>query len=132
MSVSWRFVQADWHAIMDDFRQKVHDTKNYDRIEYSKWKSLMAAASITIIYDKIKKEFYIQCYDEHGECITGHLFSVDATTKSGKKKFGDYLATYIVHIPEEETILATNYDTTTTYAATIVTSECNSNGSRIT
>lgn len=42
MSVSWRFTRADWRAIMEDFRKKVHDTKNYDRIEYSVWKNFMA------------------------------------------------------------------------------------------
>lgn len=133
MSKSWRFLQLDWHSIMEDFRKKVHDTENYDRIEYSRWKSLMAAVYINMTYDKVQKEFYISCYDENNNCIAGYLFGTNKTTASGKQTFGDYLATYVVHIPEEEnTQLATNYDTATTYAATIATSECNANYGTIT
>lgn len=133
MSKSWRFLQSDWHSIMEDFRKKVHDTENYDRIEYSRWKSLMAAIYINVTYDEVQKEFYISCYDENNNCTAGYLFGINKTTASGKQTFGNYLATYIVHIPEEENIqLATNYDTVTTYAATIATSECNANYSSIT
>ena len=133
MSKSWRFLQSDWHSIMEDFRKKVHDTENYDRIEYSRWKSLMAAIYINVTYDEVQKEFYISCYDENNNCTAGYLFGINKTTASGKQTFGNYLATYIVHIPEEENIqLATNYDTVTTYAATIATSGCNANYSSIT
>lgn len=96
MSNSWRFTQADWHAIMEDFRQKVHGTKSYDRIEYSKWKSLMAAINIDMSYDEVKNEFYIKCHDEDGDCAAAHLFNIDETTKSGNKTFGDYLFTNVV------------------------------------
>lgn len=96
MSNSWRFTQADWHFIMEDFRRKVHDTKNYDRIEYSKWKSLMAAINIDMDYDKTQKEFCIKCYDEDGDCFTAYLSGVDKTTKSGNQTFGDYLFTDVV------------------------------------
>lgn len=117
MNNNWRFTQSDWHAIMDDFRQKVRDTKNYDRIEYSKWKSLMAAVNIDLNYDNSQMEFYIKCYDEDGNCTAAFLSGVDKTTKSGKLTFGDYLATYIVHIPEEEEEkMAIKYDTTTSSA----------------
>ena len=114
MSNSWRFIQPDWHNIMEDFRQKVRDTKNYDRIEYSRWRSLMSAVYINITYDEVQKEFYISCYDKNNNCVAGYLFGADKTTTSGKQTFGDYLATYVVHIPEEEEKLATNYDTATT------------------
>lgn len=127
------FLAADWLDIMEDFRQKVHDTKNYDRIEYSRWKSLITAVYIDVRYDAAQRAFYISCYDENHDCIASYLFGVGKTTNSGKQTFGDYLATYVVHIPEEENIqLATNYDTATAYAATIATSECNANYSTIT
>lgn len=118
MSKSWRFLQPDWHSIMEDFRKKVHDTENYDRIEYSRWKSLMAAIYINVTYDEVQKEFYISCYDENNNCTAGYLFGTNKTTNSGKQTFGDYLAIYVVHIPEEEEKLATNYnnDTATAYA----------------
>lgn len=57
MSNSWRFIQSDWHNIMEDFRQKVRDTENYDRIEYSRWRSLMSAVYINIAYDEAQKEY---------------------------------------------------------------------------
>lgn len=133
MNQHYWFLAADWHDIMEDFRQKVHDTKNYDRIEYSKWKSLMAAVYIDVRYDAAQKGFYIVCYDKDNNCIASSLFGTNKTTASGKQTFGDYLATYVVHIPEEEnTQLATNYDTATAYAATIATSECNANYGTIT
>lgn len=132
MSKSWHFLQSDWHSIMEDFAKKVHDTENYDQIEYSRWKNLMAAIYINVTYDEVQKEFYISCYDENNNCTAGYLFGINKITASGKQTFGNYLATYIVHIPEEENIqLATNYDTATTYAATIATSKCNANDSKI-
>lgn len=117
MSVNWRFTQADWHAIMENFRKKVCGANNYDRIAYSQWKSLMAAVNIEMDYEKDTEDFYIKCFDADGDCIAGYLFGIGKTTVSGRQEFGDYLATYIVHISEEEeSILATNYDTTTTAA----------------
>lgn len=130
MSNSWRFIQPDWHNIMEDFRQKVRDTKNYDRIEYSRWRSLMSAVYINITYDEVQKEFYISCYDKNNNCVAGYLFGTDKVTASGKLTFGDYLATYVVHIPDEEEKeqLATNYDTATAYATIDTSSTFNLNG----
>ena len=117
MNNCWRFTQADWRAIMEDFRQKARDTNNYDRIRFSEWKSLMTAINIEMNYEKDTEAFYIKCFDENGDCVAVYLFGVDETTASGKRQFGDYLATYIVHIPEEDEIsLAINYDTATTAA----------------
>lgn len=124
------FLAADWHDIMEDFRQKVHDTKNYDRIEYSIWKSLMTAVYIDVKYEAAQKEFYISCYDENHNCIAGYLFGANKTTASGKLTFGDYLATYVVYISdkEEKEQLATNYDTTTAYATIDTSSAFNFDG----
>lgn len=119
MGKSWSFIQADWHAVMEDFRQKVHDTNSYDRIKFSEWKSLMAATIIVMNYEKDTEDFYIKCLDKDGNCIAGYLFGVDETTVSGKQTFGDYLATYVVHISEEEEAqLTTNYGTATTSTTT--------------
>lgn len=78
----------------------------------------MAAIYINVTYDEVQKEFYISCYDENNNCIAGYLFGASKTTNSGKQTFGDYLATYVIHIPEEGEKLAINYnnDTATAYA----------------
>ena len=114
----WDFLAEDWHDIMEDFRKKVHDTGDYDRIGYPQWKELMAAAKIHIYYNEPNKTFEIALYDSYGkfDCFTS--FKVNEATLTGKKTFGDYLATYVVHIPDEEEKqqLSTNYDTVTVYA----------------
>lgn len=116
----WDFLAEDWHAIMEDFRKKVHDSGNYNRIGYSQWKMLMAAARILVYYNESKKIFEITLYDLYGEIEDYTSFKVDEATITGKKTFGDYLATYVLHIPdkEEKEQLATNYDTATAYATT--------------
>lgn len=111
----WDFLAEDWHGIMEDFRKKVHDTGEYDRIGYPLWKELMAAAKIHIYYNESQKTFEIT----YGKFSYHTSFKVDEATLTGKKTFGDYLATYVVHIPDEEEKqqLATNYDTSTAYDA---------------
>lgn len=114
----WDFLAEDWHAIMEDFRKKVHDTGEYDRIGYPQWKELMAATKIHIYYNESNKTFEITLFGPYGKFEGYTSFKVDETTLTGKKTFGDYLATYVVHIPDEEVKeqLSTNYDTVTVYA----------------
>lgn len=115
----WDFLADDWRDIMEDFRKKVHDTGEYDRIGYPLWKELMAAAKIHVFYNESNKTFEITPFGPYGkfDCYTS--FKVDEATLTGKKTFGDYLATYVVHIPDEEEKqqLSTNYDTSTAYDA---------------
>lgn len=113
----WDFLAEDWHAIMEDFRKKVHDSGEYDRIGYPQWKELMAAAKIHVYYNELTKTFEITLYNSYGKFEDYTSFKVDEATLTGKKTFGDYLATYVVHIPDEEEKqqLSTNYDTTTAY-----------------
>lgn len=115
----WDFLADDWRDIMEDFRKKVHDTGEYDRIGYPLWKELMAAAKIHVFYNKSNKTFEITPFGPYGkfDCYTS--FKVNEATLTGKKTFGDYLATYVVHIPDEEEKqqLSTNYDTSTAYDA---------------
>lgn len=112
----WDFLAEDWRGIMEDFRKKVHDTGEYDRIGYPLWKELMAAAKIHVFYNESNKTFEITPYGKF-DCYTS--FKVNEATLTGKKTFGDYLATYVVHIPDEEEKqqLSTNYDTSTAYNA---------------
>ena len=111
----WDFLADDWRDIMEDFRKKVHDTGEYDRIGYPLWKELMAAAKIHVFYNESNKTFEIT----YGEFNCHTSFKIDEATLTGKKTFGDYLATYVVHIPDEEEKqqLSTNYDTSTAYDA---------------
>lgn len=115
----WDFLAEDWHDIMEDFRKKVHNTGEYDRIGYPLWKDLMAAAKIHIYYNELTKTFELTLYNSYGkfDCYTS--FKVNEATLTGKKTFGDYLATYVVHIPDEEEKqqLSTNCDTSTAYDA---------------
>ena len=113
----WDFLAEDWHDIMEDFRKKVHDTGEYDRIGYPLWKELMAAAKIHIFYNEPNKTFEITLFGPYGKFEGYTSFKVDETTLTGKKAFGDYLATYVVHIPDEEEKqqLSTNYNTVTAY-----------------
>lgn len=115
----WNFLADDWRDIMEDFRKKVHDTGEYDRIGYPLWKELMAAAKIHVFYNESNKTFEIMPFGPYGkfDCYTS--FKVNEATLTGKKTFGDYLATYVVHIPDEEEKqqLSTNYDTSTAYDA---------------
>lgn len=115
----WDFLADDWRDIMEDFRKKVHDTGEYDRIGYPLWKELMAAAKIHIYYNESQKTFEITLYNSYGKFEDYTSFKVDEATLTGKKTFGDYLATYVVHIPDEEEKqqLSTNYDTSTAYDA---------------
>lgn len=115
----WDFLAEDWHAIMEDFRKKVHDSGEYDRIGYPQWKELMAAAKIHVYYNELTKTFEITLYNSYGKFEDYTSFKVDEATLTGKKTFGDYLATYVVHIPDEEEKqqLSTNYDTSTAYDA---------------
>lgn len=115
----WDFLAEDWHAIMEDFRKKVHDSGEYDRIGYPQWKELMAAAKIHVYYNELTKIFEITLYNPYGKFEDYTSFKVDEATLTGKKTFGDYLATYVVHIPDEEEKqqLSTNYDTSTAYDA---------------
>lgn len=128
----WDFLAEDWHDIMEDFRKKVHDSGEYDRIGYPQWKELMAAARIFVYYNELNKTFEIALYDSYGkfDCFTS--FKVNEATLTGKKTFGDYLATYVVHIPDEEEKqqLSTNYDTSTDYTfsyGTTTTNHLNNN-----
>lgn len=107
----WDFLAEDWHAIMEDFRKKVHDSREYDRIGYPQWKELMAAAKIHVYYNELTKTFEITLYNSYGKFEDYTLFKIDEATLTGKKTFGDYLATYVVHIPDEEEKqqLSTNY-----------------------
>ena len=109
----WDFLAEDWHDIMEDFRKKVHDTGEYDRIGYPLWKELMAAAKIHIYYNESNETFEITLFGPYGKFDCYASFKVDEATLTGKKTFGDYLATYVVHIPDEEEKqqLTTNYDT---------------------
>ena len=100
----WDFLADDWRGIMEDFRKKVHDTGEYDRIGYPLWKELMAAAKIHIYYNELTKTFEITLYNSYGKFEDYTSFKVDEATLTGKKTFGDYLATYVVHIPDEELI----------------------------
>ena len=113
----WDFLADDWRDIMEDFRKKVHDTEEYDRIGYPQWKELMAAAKIHVYYNELTKTFEITLYNSYGKFEDYTSFKVDEATLTGKKTFGDYLATYVVHIPDEEEKqqLSTNYDTSTAY-----------------
>lgn len=115
----WDFLAEDWHGIMEDFHKKVHDTGEYDRIGYLLWKELMAAARIYVYYNKPNKTFEITLLGSYGQFESYTSFKVNEATFTGKKTFGDYLATYVVHIPDEEEKqkLATNYDTSTAYDA---------------
>lgn len=115
----WDFLADDWHGIMEDFRKKVHDTGEYDRIGYPLWKELMAAAKIHVFYNEPNKAFEITLFGPYGQFESYTSFKVDEATLTGKKTFGDYLATYVVHIPDEEEKqqLSTNYDTSTAYDA---------------
>ena len=114
----WDFLAEDWHAIMEDFRKKVHDSGEYDRIGYPQWKELMAATKIHIYYNESNKTFEITLFGPYGKFEGYTSFKVDEATLTGKKTFGDYLATYVVHIPDEEEKqqLSTNYNTVTAYA----------------
>ena len=114
----WDFLAEDWHAIMEDFRKKVHDSGEYDRIGYPQWKELMAATKISVFYNEPNKTFEITLFGPYGKFEGYTSFKVDEATLTGKKTFGDYLATYVVHIPDEEVKeqLSTNYDTVTVYA----------------
>lgn len=115
----WDFLADDWRDIMEDFRKKVHDTGEYDRIGYPQWKELMAAAKIHVYYNELTETFEITLYNSYGKFEDYTSFKVDEATLTGKKTFGDYLATYVVHIPDEEEKqqLSTNYDTSTAYDA---------------
>ena len=108
----WDFLAEDWRGIMEDFRKKVHDTGEYDRIGYPQWKELMAAAKIHIYYNESQKTFEITLFGPYGKFDCYASFKVDEATLTGKKTFGDYLATYVVHIPDEKEKeqLSTNYD----------------------
>ena len=108
----WDFLAEDWHAIMEDFRKKVHDSGEYDRIGYPQWKELMAATKIHVFYNESQKTFEITLFGPYGKFEGYTSFKVDEATLTGKKTFGDYLATYVVHIPDEEEKqqLSTNYD----------------------
>lgn len=119
----WDFLAEDWHAIMEDFRKKVHDSGEYDRIGYPLWKELMAAAKIHVYYNELTKTFEITLYNSYGKFEDYTSFKVDEATLTGKKTFGDYLATYVVHIPDEEEKqqLPTNYDTSTVNYGTTTT-----------
>ena len=114
----WDFLAEDWHAIMEDFRKKVHDSGEYDRIGYPQWKELMAAAKIHVFYNESNETFEITLFGPYGKFEGYTSFKVDEATLTGKKTFGDYLATYVVHIPDEEEKqqLSTNYNTVTAYA----------------
>ena len=114
----WDFLAEDWHDIMEDFRKKVHDTGEYDRIGYPQWKELMAATKIHVFYNESNETFEITLFGPYGKFEGYTSFKVDEATLTGKKTFGDYLATYVVHIPnkEEKQQLSTNYDTVTVYA----------------
>lgn len=116
--MQWDFFAEDWHAIMEDFRKKVHDSGEYDRIGYPQWKELMAATRIHVFYNEPNKTFEITLFGPYGKFEGYTSFKVDEATLTGKKTFGDYLATYVVHIPDEEEKeqLITNYNTTTAYA----------------
>lgn len=116
--MQWDFFAEDWHAIMEDFRKKVHDSGEYDRIGYPQWKELMAATNIHVFYNESQKTFEITLFGPYGKFEGYTSFKIDETTLTGKKTFGDYLATYVVHIPDEEVKeqLSTNYDTVTVYA----------------
>lgn len=126
----WDFFAEDWHAIMKDFRKKVHDSGEYNRIEYPQWRELMAATKIHVLYDESQKTFEIMPYSPYGKIEGYTSFQVDGVTLTGKKTFGDYLATYVIHIPdkEENIQLATNYDTATAYATIDTSSVLNLNG----
>ena len=114
----WDFLAEDWHTIMEDFRKKVHDSGEYDRIGYPQWKELMAATKIHVFYNESNETFEITLFGPYGKFEGYTSFKVDEATLTGKKTFGDYLATYVVHIPDEEEKqqLSTNYDTVTVYA----------------
>lgn len=114
----WDFLAEDWHAIMEDFRKKVHDSGEYDRIGYTQWKKLMAATKIHVFYNESNETFEITLFGPYGKFEGYTSFKVDEATLTGKKTFGDYLATYVVHIPdkEEKQQLSTNYNTVTAYA----------------
>ena len=114
----WDFLAEDWHAIMEDFRKKVHDSGEYDRIGYPQWKELMAATKIHVFYNESNETFEITLFGPYGKFEDYTSFKVDEATLTGKKTFGDYLATYVVHIPDEEEKeqLSTNYNTVTAYA----------------
>ena len=114
----WDFLAEDWRAIMEDFRKKVHDSGEYDRIGYTQWKELMAATKIHAFYNESNKTFEITLFGPYGKFEGYTSFKVDEATLTGKKTFGDYLATYVVHIPDEEEKqqLSTNYNTVTAYA----------------
>ena len=114
----WDFLAEDWHAIMEDFRKKVHDSGEYDRIGYPQWKELMAATKIHVFYNESNETFEITLFGPYGKFEGYTSFRVDEATLTGKKTFGDYLATYVVHIPDEEEKqqLSTNYNTVAAYA----------------
>ena len=116
--MQWDFLAEDWHAIMEDFRKKVHDSGEYDRIGYPQWKELMAATKIHVFYNESNETFEITLFGPYGKFEGYTSFRVDEATLTGKKTFGDYLATYVVHIPDEEEKqqLSTNYNTVTAYA----------------
>ena len=121
----WDFLADDWRDIMEDFRKKVHDSGEYDRIGYPQWKKLMAAAKIYVYYNELTKTFEITLYNSYGKFEDYTSFKVDEATLTGKKTFGDYLATYVVHIPDEEEKqqLSTNYNTSTYITNTYIKPE---------
>lgn len=123
----WDFLAEDWHDIMEDFRKKVHDTGEYDRIGYPQWKELMDAAKIHIYYNESQKIFEITLFGPYGKFKNYVSFKVDEATLTGKQTFGDYLATYVVHISDEKEKqqLATNYDTLTDYVFSYGTAATN-------
>lgn len=127
--MQWDFLAEDWHAIMENFRKKVHDSGEYNRIGYPQWRELMAATRIFVYYNESQKTFEITLYDSYGKIEGYTSFKVDEVTLTGKKTFGDYLATYVIHIPdkEENIQLATNYDTATAYATIDTSSALNFN-----
>ena len=116
--MQWDFLAEDWRYIMEDFRKKVHDSGEYDRIGYPQWKELMAATKIHVFYNESNETFEIALFGPYGKFEGYTSFKVDEATLTGKKTFGDYLATYVAHIPdkEEKQQLSTNYDTVTVYA----------------
>lgn len=71
----WDFLADDWRGIMEDFRKKVHDTGEYDRIGYPLWKELMAAAKIHVYYNELTKTFEITPFGPYGkfDCYTSFL-----------------------------------------------------------
>lgn len=99
---NWTFSAEEWRGIMSDFHQKVHETNKYKRVEYSHWKEWSRAFNIQVSYDKQHKRFFLTSYDSSDDYIGSYNFTVGQATSNDKQTFGDYLATYIVYIWEEE------------------------------